>query len=398
MLKKNPIVAIYSGNIPSTTFIENLIDALSNSGFVIYLFGKQTKDVSYKGSVEIYSTPVSQVSLILFVIKESFLLFLKNPKLLIKCFKSIGSKMKSSGAFFKKAGVLLPILNHQPDIFHIQWAKTVQQFPELFKLLKCKFALSLRGAHINYSPLSDLNLAKAYKKYFPVIDGFHAVSKAIGIESVKYGADSRKIKVINSSVKNNLFEKKAESYFKGETLQIISIGRHHWKKGYHYALDTMKLLRDRKIPFCYTLIAQGEIPEEIHFMMNDYQLNEEVEIINGLSYEKVIEKLSQSHILLLTSVEEGIANVVLEAMAVGVPVITTDCGGMNEVIDDKINGYIVPVRQPVRIAEKIFEFLETNHKVKSVLSEKAREKIKEDFSREKQVKDFSDFYHSLMVT
>ena len=395
MSEKKITVAIYSGNIPSTTFIENLIEGLSESGLGIYLFGKQARDVSYKGDVKIFSTPVSDLKLVIFVMKESLKLLFKDSQLFFKSFRKIRSRKKKLKIFFTEAGAILPILNNPPDIFHIQWAKTVEQYPELFELLNCKFVLSLRGAHINYSPLNDINLANAYRKTFPIIDGFHAVSEAIGNESIKYGADKAKIKVIHSSVREDLLKKSAELYKKGKPLKIISIGRYHWKKGYHYALDAMKALKDDGVNFKYTLVAQGEIPEEILFMLDEYKLHDDVEVMKGMSYEKLIEKLQQSHLLLLPSVEEGIANVVLEAMATGVPVITTDCGGMSEVVKENINGYLIPVRNPRLILEKIKEFISANSDFKASMIIKAKRTISEEFSRENQINDFKNFYYSL---
>lgn len=206
---------------------------------------------------------------------------------------------------------------------------------------------------------------------------------------------TKKIKVIHSSVRKELLSKSAEHYNQGEPLEIISIGRHHWKKGYHYALDAMYALKCEGVNFRYTLIAQGEIPEEILFLLDEYKLQDHVEIISGLSYEKLIEKLQQSHLLLLPSVEEGIANVVLEAMACGVSVITTDCGGMSEVIKDNVNGYIVTVRNPKLILEKIKEYMSANDDFKMSMIKKAKQTISEEFSKEKQINDFKNFYYSL---
>ncbi|MBK8551400.1 MAG: glycosyltransferase family 4 protein [Ignavibacteria bacterium] len=389
-------IAVYSGNIPSTTFIENLIEGLCNSGFEILLFGKQTQNVSYSGNVKAYPTPVNNLKLVFFVIKESVKLFFKDSKLFFKFHKTVREKNKSLKSFFKNAGVLLPVLNNKPDIFHIQWAKTVEMYPELFELFDCKVALSLRGAHINYSPLLDKNLAEAYRKNFPSIDGFHAVSNAIAAEAMKYGADEKKIKVIHSSVKDELFEKYAE-LFRGDTkLEIISVGRFHWKKGYHYALDAMKILADKGISFNYTIVAQGVIPEEILFLLDEYRLGEKVRIIQGLKHEELIMKLQSSHLLLLPSVEEGIANVVLEAMAVGVPVITTDCGGMSEVVEDNNNGYTVSVRDPETIAAKVIQFIGTEFNAKKDLALKGKQTIEKEFTREKQIREFTDFYESIL--
>lgn len=389
-------VAVYSGNIPSTTFIENLIEGLAQSGTEILLFGKQTAEVKYKGNVKLYPTPVSGAGLFINVIFQSLTLLVKDPGLFFKSYKALKNKKKKLKGIIKEAGIVFPILNNIPDIFHIQWAKTVEQHPELFELLDSKFIVSLRGAHINYSPILDLKLADAYRKYFPHIDGFHAVSEDIGREATKYGAEKNKIKVIHSSIKDELFLMESEVYKSGNTLDIISIGRFHWKKGYHYALDAMKILNDSKINFTYSIIAQGKIPEEITFLIDEYGLADKVNIIPGMKHDELIKKLQSSHLLILPSVEEGIANVVLEAMATGIPVLTTDCGGMDEVVNDRINGYIVPVRDPVLLSEKIKQFINSDFEFKTELVKKAKNTIKEEFSADKQMREFSEFYNSIL--
>lgn len=389
-------VAVYSGNIPSTTFIENLIEGLAQSGTEILLFGKQTAEVKYKGNVKLYPTPVSGAGLFINVIFQSLTLLVKDPGLFFKSYKALKNKKKKLKGIIKEAGIVFPILNNIPDIFHIQWAKTVEQHPELFELLDSKFIVSLRGAHINYSPILDLKLADAYRKYFPHIDGFHAVSEDIGREATKYGAEKNKIKVIHSSIKDELFLMESEVYKSGNTLDIISIGRFHWKKGYHYALDAMKILNDSKINFTYSIIAQGKIPEEITFLIDEYGLADKVNIIPGMKHDELIKKLQSSHLLILPSVEEGIANVVLEAMATGIPVLTTDCGGMDEVVNDRINGYIVPVRDPVLLSEKIKQFINSDFEFKTELVKKAKNSIKEEFSADKQMREFSEFYNSIL--
>ena len=389
-------VAVYSGNIPSTTFIENLIDGLSQSGIEILLFGKQTADVSYKGKVKIFPLPVRGPSLIIHFLKQSISLFFKSPDLFFKSLRIVKGKKKKIKKIIKEAGVIFPMVNNQPDIFHIQWAKTVEQHPELFEMLDCKFIVSLRGAHINYSPILDTKLADAYRKHFPGVDGFHAVSEEIGREAMKYGADKKKIRVIHSSIKDELLNMNSDLYKEGSKLEIISIGRFHWKKGYHYALDTMRILDERNVDFIYTIIAQGKIPEEITFLINEYKLSEKVKIIQGMKHNELITKLQNSHLLILPSVEEGIANVVLEAMAIGVPVLTTDCGGMAEVVEDKINGYIVTVRNPELLAERVMSFINTDNDFKKNLTKRAKDVIAREFGRDKQIREFSDFYQSIL--
>lgn len=389
-------IAIYSGDIPSTTFIENLIEALSEQEFEVYLFGKLRRKVNYKENIKLFPTPQSSLRLIIFVILEGAKLFIKNKSKFNKTIKQLKNKNKNKKSFVRNLGFILPVLNNQPDIFHIQWAKTVNLNYELYNLLDCKIAVSLRGAHINYSPLNDPELKKAYEIYFPKTDGFHAVSKAIAGEAVKYGADKNKIRVIHSSVKDEFLLSYAIRKNRNDIFEIISIGRHHWKKGYHYALDAMNYLKEEGFKFNYTIIAQGDIPEEILFLLNEYRLNDHVKIIKGMEHVKLMEKLKSSDLLLLPSVEEGIANVALEAMSSGVTTLSTDCGGMNEVIHNGENGFIIPVRDPKSISGKIMEISRSDPETLLNISLNALDTIKAEFSREKQKREFSEFYNSLV--
>lgn len=89
-------VAVYSGNIPSTTFIENLIEGLAQSGTEILLFGKQTAEVKYKGNVKLYPTPVSGAGLFINVIFQSLTLLVKDPGLFFKSYKALKNKKRNS--------------------------------------------------------------------------------------------------------------------------------------------------------------------------------------------------------------------------------------------------------------------------------------------------------------
>ena len=64
--------------------------------------------------------------------------------------------------FFQRSCRVLPPLLDNLEILHIQWAKTLLFVPELIDIINCPIVLSLRGAHINYSPLADKQLARGY--------------------------------------------------------------------------------------------------------------------------------------------------------------------------------------------------------------------------------------------
>ncbi len=393
--EKKQTVAIYSGNIPSTTFIENLIEGMAESGFSILLFGKKTSDVNYKGDVRVIASPQGKIGLSIFVALQSLKLLISDAGKLSRLFSSVRSRHRSIMLLLRDMGAILPVLNENPTLLHVQWAKTLQVYPEFFELYKGKVILSLRGAHINYSPLNDSGLAESYRKYFPKIDAFHAVSKAIAEEAKKYGADDSKLKVIYTSVKEGFIDEK-NTLPQNDKLEIISVGRFHWKKGYHYGLDVMKQLKDAGVKCHYSIIAQGSVPEEITFLIDEYGLSDIVTIVPGMPHAELISRLKFSDVLMLTSVEEGIANVVLEAMASGVPVITTDCGGMNEVVENGVNGLISKSRDVSAMANNLIKFTAMNSDEKKSMISNALKTVRSGFSRKRQMTEFAELYRSVL--
>jgi len=294
--------------------------------------------------------------------------------------------------------VLPPFLDNL-DIFHIQWAKTLVQYPEFIEKLTCPIVLSLRGTHINVSPISDEGISLSYKKYFPRINGFHAVSQAITEEAEKYGADTNKITVINPAVDEKLLDYKADKVnnLDSNILHIISIGRCHWIKGYTFVLDAISILRKEKVNFNYTIVAGGRDQENILYQIHDLRLNECVSFINDkLSHDEVLKKVSECDLFLLPSLEEGISNVVLEAMALGIPVISTDCGGMGEIIKNGKNGFLVPVRDADAMAGTIRKFIDLDKTNKINIIKNARETIIHNHLLPYQIDQFKSFYSKIV--
>jgi hypothetical protein len=178
-LGKTIKIAIYSGLVPSTTFIERLIQGLANNGLHIYLFGLQRRKSTPLKNV-FYFTYTKKLNKLFILIKYSFLLALFKERDKRKLDVFIANQIKNSIQLKIK---YYPVLYYRPDIFHLQWAKSIADWLWV-QDFGIKLIVSLRGAHINYSPIANPKLAVVYKNLFPKVDGFHAVSDAIAKESI----------------------------------------------------------------------------------------------------------------------------------------------------------------------------------------------------------------------
>jgi colanic acid/amylovoran biosynthesis glycosyltransferase len=400
-LKKKYKIAIYSGSVPSTTFVERLILGLSKSGCQVYLFGILKNKTNYNSSIIALTYKNTKPYKAWYLLKYSVLL---------KFFRSKQKQELDSILRSKSKNIVLdkmkcyPVLWHKPDVFHVQWAKGLADWMWV-KEFGVKLVLSLRGAHINYSPIANLELAAMYCQHFPQVDGFHAVSDAIAKEATSYGAPAHRIKVVYSGLPQ--FDSQVDAAIEadiqvldsesGESkpLHIISVGRPHWKKGYTYALDACNILKRAGFSFKYTIIG-GRDDIELLYQVHDLNLQDEVCLSEQQPFETVKRMMQNADILLLPSVEEGIANVVLEAMALGTLVLSTNCGGMAEVITDSQNGFLVPIRNSEAIAKAVMHITALSLERKLEILKSAQNTIVEQHTENQMTSGMIGLYQEVL--
>ena len=101
-------------------------------------------------------------------------------------------------------------------------------------------------------------------------------------------------------------------------------------------------------------------------------------------------------VLLLPSLGEGIANVVLEAMSLGLPIISTDCGGMAEVVKHKETGWLIPMRSSSAIVEAVIDFDKTSSEDLKAMTKSAFELVKKEFDNDCNIEKFIRLYESVV--
>ncbi len=383
-------VAILSGEIPPMTFIQRLVAGLVKKNVEVLVLGSITRRIASGHKIDYIGEKKYQG-------RFGKLIFRNKYKWLVKFFRK-GQYAQLKNVKHNADALDFALLWHKPDIVHVQWAKSLENFMWV-QHFGIKLVLSLRGAHINYSPVTVAGLAEKYQRDFPLVDGFHGVSNAICTEANKYGARLEKCKTVYSGF--NLldfpFPSNGQKYqsISNKKLNIVSVGRAHWVKGYPVALDAMHQLKQERIDFQYTLIGAGK-NEELVFQIDQLGLEKHVEITEKLPFEKVKKLIEAADVLLLSSSKEGIANVVIEAMLLGTLVVTTDCGGMTETVTHGETGWVVPVRNPVAIAEAIIDLKNTAPEKLEKMVLAARQKAEEQHNEEKMVGDMLALYNTAL--
>jgi glycosyltransferase involved in cell wall biosynthesis len=134
----------------------------------------------------------------------------------------------------------------------------------------------------------------------------------------------------------------------------------------------------------------------LRFSVLDLDLGDRVTITGPCSPAAVQARLREADVFVLSSVAEGISNAALEAMAAGVPVVTTAAGGMVEAVTDGREGFVVPVRDVETLTARLRQLL-SNQAQRAEMGRAARARIVAEFSLTRQAAVFEEQYRSAVL-
>lgn len=384
-------IIIFDGSFKTTPFINRLVEGLVVN-HQVYILGFNEKVSKRIHGVNYVSLGSNQNKLNFTVTTIGILLSAKKFNLLPQTLNKI---FQGDRQALQQQNLDLTLKKFSPDIIHIQWPSVIPWFEDVLIKGKIPVVLSQRGFHNNVRPFVDEANFEYLKNWYPKMAGFHSVSKAISVKGNKIWVTSEKIdKIIYTglSLQEIPFP---EEYKRSNTLKLISVGRAHWIKGYDYALRCCKILKDKNIPFQYKIIGGAE-DEELQFLVADLGLEDCVSLEKRMPQKEVFSLMKEASLLLMTSLEEGIPNVVVEAMAVGLPVISTDCGGVAELITNDREGWLVAIRDTREMAEAIEVF--TSLAMEKIFEVRlaAREKVEQQHNEEQMVRGMEELYYKVL--
>ena len=156
-------------------------------------------------------------------------------------------------------------------------------------------------------------------------------------------------------------------------------GRYHPAKGYPYLFETMSLLRDENIIFKIAGSGASLDNVEVKALFEEYQLDsQKVQLLDQISDMPAFYQSIDA--FLMTSITEGFPNVLVEAMASGLPCISTDVGDAQYIVQDL--GSIVPPRNAQALADAILAYVQKSEAEKHALKQATRERVEQNFSIE----------------
>ncbi len=233
----------------------------------------------------------------------------------------------------------------------------------------------------------------------PLVDKITAVSNAVGRytkENMKTKRD--KIEIIENGVDfNNLqieYYRKEDWGIDSNTGIIGIVGRLVPVKGHQCFLRAAKIIKKESPNVKFFIVGDGPERERLKQMAKDLGLKDSV-VFTGI-VQNIFKFLKIFDILVSCSFWEGMPNAILEAMAMGKPVVATHVGGTPEIVIDGVNGFLVPPKDARLMASKVLRLLGDRELCNS-MGEDGRMIVKERFDIKHTIRRMDDMYSNLLV-
>lgn len=204
-----------------------------------------------------------------------------------------------------------------------------------------------------------------------------------------------KIRIVRGSgVDTDLFKPQPEKGSAG--VDVAFIGRLLWDKGIAEFVEAANLLKKQGVHASFHIYgAQYEnnpmsVPDDV---IDDWKSNH-LFTVHGQK-DRIEDHLEDIDIVCLPSYREGLPKALLEAASAGLPIVTTDTPGCREVVDDGVNGYLVPSRNASLVAESLKKLIE-NPELRSEFGKAGRKKVLKEFTVDKVVEETMNIYSSLL--
>lgn len=259
-------------------------------------------------------------------------------------------------------------------------------------------ATSIRGrdATLANQPVGYL---ENMKMLFDQGDVFYPVCQYLADRIMAWGCPSEKIKVLYGGVDLSKYHYRAPKLEGSQN--ILSVGRLVEKKGHHILMQAFHKIKDKFPNATLTIIGKGELEEHLTSLATQLNLGDSFRLLQHLPKGEVREHMANADLFCAASLEatngdiEGIPNTLKEAMALGVPVISTNHAGIPELITHNQEGFLVQENNVDELANAL-EFMLNERVLWETYTTAARQKVEQFFDSSKQLQLQAKYYDELL--
>lgn len=292
-------------------------------------------------------------------------------------------RLKRLVVFLKSVWVARDVLRHPVGLVHTHFAwLSAGGSRVVSRLVGVPFSVTTHAFDI-YSQKNDL-LPLALQHAAKVITISEANKKAM--LSMHPDTLSDKIQVIRCGIDLGYFRQEQPNHKPAQgLLKITSVGSLIEKKGHEYLIRACAALKARGVAVDCRIAGVGMLRQGLQALIRDLSLEESVILEGPRPQGWIKERLNQSDVFVLACVKDtsgesdGIPVALMEAMAMGVPVVSTPVSGIPELVRHESTGLLVPERDPAGLADAILRLVQDDG-LRARLVEAARQGIEQEYN------------------
>jgi glycosyltransferase involved in cell wall biosynthesis len=221
------------------------------------------------------------------------------------------------------------------------------------------YIVSLRGSDV---PGANARLQLEYRILGPLVfkpiwkkaSALVACSEGLKARALRF-LPSADIRVITNGVDLDRFHPAPAGTGSGP-LRLLTVGRFSMTKRLPLLVDAVRLLRDRGCDIRLTIVGSGALESNLRQILTEKGMQDEVVLAGRCEAQEMPEIYRQHDVYVSASMQEGMSNAMLEAMAGGLPIVTTRCEGVDELISN--NGVVVEEPTAAALADAVRGLIE----------------------------------------
>ena len=259
----------------------------------------------------------------------------------------------------------------------------------------------IASVHDNYRTDKRLKRIIMNRILSKITDKIVAVSEDVKKDILRYDSiDPSKIEVIPNGIdverfnpERNTTDIRKEFSLEEDDIVIGFIGRIVPAKGLEYLLNALPYLKEEFKNIKLLIVGEGSLVEELKERAKKNNIFDNI-LFTGRRRD-IPEILASINIFVMPSIAEGLPNALLEAMAMGKPIVTTEVGGIPEIVKNGFNGLLVPPRDTVSLSKAIKELI-SNDQLATKMGQAARDLVRDNLSIKAIAQKWQSIYLSIL--
>ena len=378
----NIIYILYEFPNLTETYILNEILMVQRKGIAvnIFAFGKTNENMIQPGMGKIKNLSYMSEKNILKLLYGHLYWLIKNPvNYIYVLFFAIKPSNGIRRLFLIRLYDIIKITKCKPQHIHAHFGGKAADMAMLVNLLTgISFTFTTHAHDIFYMPPPNYRIKSRLAKKHITIANYnkkHIVKK--------FSVRPTDVEVIHCGFDFN-FTRKSSLPSQDNKNLIMTVARLEEVKGLDILIKACSELKKQGVYFTCFIIGGGSQKKYLGQIIDELYLNDKVRLLGSKTYDEVLDLISEATVVVLPSRSEGIPNALIEAMALKIPVVGSNIGGVPELIEDGNSGFLVKPGNALQLTEKI-KILLSDISLRKTFAENGFIKVRKEFNLDTEV-------------